>query len=77
MPSTDDDEERLLLERLTLKVWKARAEGAIIGAAFVVGIAFLLYLVAEAGPLNPVSVFLYSAMLVTVYLLWQRVFRKP
>ena len=73
----DQDEELQFLERLTLKVWKARAEGAIAGAAFVLGIGFLLYLVVEAGPLNPMSVFLYSAMLVMVYLLWQRVFRKP
>ena len=41
----DDEEEKLFLERLTLKVWKTRAEGAIIGAAFVLGIGFLLYLV--------------------------------
>ena len=52
----DEDEERL-----TLKVWKARAEGAIIGAAFVLGVGFLLYLAAHAGPLNSMSVFLYSA----------------
>ncbi len=73
----DEDEERQFLDALTLRIWKARAEGAIIGAAFVLGIGFLLYLVTEAGPLNPMSVFLYSAMLVMVYLLWQRVFRKP
>ena len=29
----DDEEEKLFLERLTLRVWKARAEGAIIGGA--------------------------------------------
>ena len=58
-----DEEERQFIESLTLRIWKARAEGAIIGAAFVLGIGFLLYLVADAGPLNPMSVFLYSAML--------------
>ena len=73
----DDEEEKLFLDRLTLRVWKARAEGAIIGGAFVLGIALLLYLAVEAGPLNPMSVFLYSAMLVMVFLLWQRVVRKP
>jgi len=41
----DQDEERQFLESLTLKVWKARTEGAIIGAAFVLGIGLLLYLV--------------------------------
>ena len=73
----DQDEERQFIESVTLRIWKARAEGAIIGAAFVLGIGLLLFLVTNAGPLNPVSVFLYSAMLVMVYLLWQRVFRKP
>ncbi len=73
----DDEEEKLFLERLTLKVWKARAEGAIIDAAFVLGIGFLLYPVVDAGPLNPMTAFLYAAILVMVYLLWQRVFRKP
>ena len=73
----DDEEEQLFLERLTLKVWKARAEGAIIGAAFALGIGLLLYLVVKAGPLNPMSSFLYAAMLVMTFLLWQRVFRKP
>jgi len=36
----DQDQERQLLEALTLRIWKARAEGAIIGAAFVLGIGF-------------------------------------
>ena len=30
-----DNEERLFLERLTLRIWKARIEGAIIGAPWV------------------------------------------
>ncbi len=50
---------------------------AIIGGAFVIGIGFLLYLIVEAGPLNPITVFLYAAMLVMVFLLWQRVLKKP
>ena len=73
----DEDEERQFLERLALRIWKARTEGAIIGAAFVLGIGFLLYLVVQAGPGNPMSVFLYAGMLVMVFLAWQRVFRKP
>jgi len=51
---------RHILERLTLKVWKAIAEGAVIGAAFVVGIGFLLYLVTQTGIGNPMSTFLYA-----------------
>ena len=73
----DNEEEKLFLDRLAHRLCKARAEGAIIGAAFVLGIGFLLYLVTEAGPLNPMNAFLYAAMLVMVFLLWQRVFRKP
>ena len=41
----DQDEEHQFLDALTLRIWKARAEGASIGAAFVLGIGFLLYLV--------------------------------
>lgn len=73
----DENEEREFLERLTVRIWKARAEGAIIGGAFVLGIGFLLYLVVQSGIGNPMSAFLYAAMLVMVVLLWQRVFRKP
>ena len=73
----DPDEERQFLERLTIKVWQARIEGAIYGAGFVLGILFLLYLVTQVGPLDPMAVFAYSAMLVLAFLLWQRVFRKP
>ena len=54
--AVDDDEERQFLEALTLRIWKARAEGAIVGAAFVLGIGFLLYLIVDAEPLNPMSV---------------------
>ena len=52
----DQEEERQFIESLTLRVWKARAEGAIIGAAFVLGIGFLLYLIVDAEPINPMSV---------------------
>ena len=62
----DEDEERQFIESLTLRVWKARTEGAIIGAAFVVGIGFQLYLVVYAGPLNPMSVF-YEFGLFTIF----------
>ena len=34
------------------------------------------YLVVEAVPLNPMSAFLYAAVLVMAFLLWQRVLRK-
>ena len=62
----DEAEERQFIESLTLRVWKARTEGGIIGAAFVLGIGFLLYLVAYAGPLNPMSVF-YEFGLFTIF----------
>ena len=48
----DEGEERQFIESLTLRVWKARTEDAIIGAAFVLGIGFLFYLVADAGPVR-------------------------
>ena len=58
----EEEQEKLFLDALANRVWKARTEGAIMGAAFVLGIGSLLYLVADAGPLNPISVFLYSAI---------------
>jgi len=76
-PTAAEPARLQFLECLTLKVWKARAEGEIIGAAFVLGTGFLLYLVMGAGPLNLISAFLYASMLVMVVLLRQRVLRKP
>ena len=73
----DDEEEKLFLERLTLRVWKARIEGAIVGAAFVLGIGFLLYLLVEVGSTNSMSTFLYAGMAVMIYTLWTKVLRKP
>ena len=43
----DEEEERLFLERLTLKVWAARRDGSIIGAAYVLGVGLLLYLIMD------------------------------
>ncbi|MCZ6862740.1 MAG: hypothetical protein O7I42_21155, partial [Alphaproteobacteria bacterium] len=42
----------------------------------VLGIAFLLFFVVAAGPLNPMSAFLYAAMAVMAFLLWQRDVQK-
>ena len=49
----DDEEEKLFLDRLTLKVWKARREGLVVGAAYVLGVGFLLYLIMDVGPVAP------------------------
>ena len=51
----DDEEEKLFLERLPLKVWKARREGPVIGAAYISGVGLLLYLITDLGPLDPMS----------------------
>jgi len=77
--STDlyEEEEKLFLERLTLKIWEARREGSLIGAAYVLGVGLLLYLIADVGPLDPMSSFLYAGIAVMTFLLWQRVLRKP
>jgi len=37
----DDEEEKLFLDRLAHRIWKARKEGVTIGAGFVVGVGFL------------------------------------
>ena len=73
----DDEEEKLFLDRLTLKVWKARREGSVVGAAYVLGIGFLLYLIMDLGPVDPMSSFLYAGIAAMTFLLWQRVIRKP
>jgi len=73
----DDDEEKLFLERLTLKVWKARRNGSVIGAAYVLGVGLLLYLIIDVGLFDPMSSFLYAGIGVMTFLLWQRVIRKP
>ena len=73
----DDEEEKLFLDRLALKVWAARREGSIIGAAYVLGVGLLLYLIMDVGPLDPMSSFLYAGIAVMTFLLWQRVLRKP
>ena len=49
----DDQEEQLFLERLDFKVWKARREGSIIGAAYVLGVGFLGYLIMDVGVIDP------------------------
>ena len=73
----DDEEEKLFLERLALKVWKARREGSIIGAAYVLGVGFQGYLVIDVGVFDPMSPFLYAGIAVMTYLLWKRVIRRP
>ncbi len=73
----DDEEEKLFLERLTLKVWKARREGSVIGAAYILGVGLMLYLIMDDGPVDPMSSFLYAGIAVMTFLLWQRVIRKP
>ena len=73
----DDEEEKLFLDRLTLKVWAARRDGSIIGAAYDLGVGLLLYLIMDVGPLDPMSSFLYAGIAVMTFLLWQRVIRKP
>ena len=73
----EDEEEKLFLERLTLKVWKARREGSVIRAAYVLGVGLLLYLIMDVGLLNPMASFLYAGIAVMTFLLWQRVIRKP
>ena len=76
-PHMDDEEEQLFLERLTLKIWKARKEGSVIGAAYILGVGLLLYLIMDVGPLDPMSSFLHAGIAVMTFLLWQRVVRKP
>jgi len=38
----DDEEEKLFLDRLTHRIWKARREGVVAGAAYVLGVGILL-----------------------------------
>ena len=78
MKRTDlDSEERTFLELITMNVWQARRQGAIIGASYVLGVGLLLYFILDVGPLDPMSSFLYPGIAVMTFLLWQRVFRKP
>ena len=69
--------EKLFLDRLTLKVWKARREGSVVGAAYVLGVGFLLYLILDVGLVDPMSSFLYAGIAAMTFLFWQRVCRKP
>ncbi len=62
---------------LAMNTWQARRQGAIVGAAYVLGVGLLLYLIMQVGVLDPMSSFLYAGIAVMTYLLWQRVFRKP
>ena len=73
----DDEEEKIFLERLTLKVWKARREGSLVGVAYVLGAGFLLYIIMDIGPLDPISSFLYAGIAVVTFLFWQTVIRRP
>jgi len=78
MKRTDlNSEERTFLELIAMNVWQARRQGAIIGAAYVLGLGFLLYLIMNVGVLDPMSSFLYAGIAVMTFLLWQRVLRKP
>ena len=73
----DDEEEKLFLDRLTLRIWKARREGSVIGAAYVLGAGFLAYLIKGVGLFDPMSSFLYAGIAAMTFLFWQRVGRKP
>ena len=45
MKRTDlNSEERTFLELISMNVWQARRQGAIIGAAYVLGVGLLAYL---------------------------------
>ncbi len=45
MKRTDlNSEERTFLELIAMNVWQARRQGAIIGAAYVLGVGLLAYL---------------------------------
>ena len=73
MKRTDlNSEERTFLELIAMNVWQARRQGAIVGAAYVLGVGLLLYLIMDVGPLDPVSSFLYAGIAVMTFLLWQR-----
>jgi len=69
--------ERTFLELIAMNVWQARRQGAIIGAAYVLGVGLLLYLIMDVGVLDPMSSFLYAGIAVMTFWLWQRVIRKP
>ena len=56
--------ERTFLELIAMNVWQARRQGAIIGAAYVLVVGFLLYLIMDVGPLDPMSLFLYAGIAV-------------
>ena len=73
----DDEEEKLFLERLAFKVWKARREGSVFGAAYVLGVGLLVYLITDVGILDPMSSFLYAGIAVMTLLSWKRVVSKP
>jgi len=75
MKRTDlNSEERTFLELIAMNVWQARRQGATVGAAYVLGVGLLLYLIMDLGPLDPMSSFLYAGIAVMTFLLWQRVF---
>ena len=73
----DDEEEKLFLESLARRIWKARNEGVTIGAGFMLGVGFLTYLIIDVGLLDPVAAFLYAGIGAMAYTLWSKVFRKP
>ncbi len=72
-----NSEERTFLELISMNVWQSRRQGAIAGAAYVLGVGLLLYLIMNVGVLDPISSFLYAGMAVMTFLLWKRVIRKP
>ncbi len=63
MKRTDlNSEERTFLELIAMNVWQARRQGAIAGAAYVLGVELLLYLIMDVGVLDPMSSFLYAGV---------------
>ena len=78
MKRTDlNSEERTFLELIAMNVWQARRQGAFAGAAYVLGVGLLLYLIMNVGVLDPMSSFLYAGIAVMTFLFWQRIVRKP
>ncbi len=74
----DEKQEKLMLELVGKHVWKARREGAVVGALYSLLVVFLLWVaLAELGPLTGVSAALYATCAVLVFDFWRRVFKKP
>lgn len=57
---------RLFLERLALKVWAARRDGSIIGAAYVLGVGLLLYLIIRHALKNRIKRLFVEASITAV-----------